>query len=79
MVLAFDEMKIREDLVFSSSGEIIGFVDVEDMNNKLKKLEASCETELVADHMLALMVRGIFIKLDYEFAQFPTRGTHAVH
>lgn len=71
MVLAFDEMKIKEDLVFSKCGDIIGFVNIEDMDNKLKRMEDKCEEDEVADHMLA---RGIFVKFDFAFAQFPTRG-----
>ena len=81
MVLAFDEMKIREDLVFTGDGDIIGFVDTGDMDNNLRNLERSCleeQQEEPADHMLALMVRGIFIKLDYEFAQFPTRSEYNI-
>ena len=44
------------------------------MDNRLRRMKESCEEEEVADHMLALMVRGIFVKFDFEFAQFPTRG-----
>lgn len=39
-----DEMKVREDLVFDRNGEVIGYVDVGDINNQLKKLEKSCMT-----------------------------------
>ena len=74
MVLVFDEMKIREGLVFNKSGEIVGFVKTGDVNDQLRKLEEESDKEQLADHMLALMVRGIFLKLDFEFAQFPTRG-----
>lgn len=76
-MLVFDEMKVREDLVFNRDGEIIGFVDTGDINNKLMMLETRCADEQddeVADHVLALMVCGIFFKLDYEFTQFPTKG-----
>ena len=75
MVLAFDEMKIKEDLVFDKCGDIIGFVNIGDMDNRLRRMKEGCEEEEVADHMLALMVRGIFVKFDFEFAQFPTRST----
>lgn len=77
MVLVFDEMKVKEDLVFTRDGDIGGFVDNGDMNDKLRKLERIYleeGQEEPADHMLALMVHGIFTKFDYEFAQFPTKN-----
>ena len=40
--VAFDEMKIHQDLVFDKSGEIIGFVDTGDVNNKIRSLENFC-------------------------------------
>lgn len=71
-------MKIQEGLVFDSScGEIVGYVDVGDINNKITSLEQrlnSADDPIVADHMLAIMVRGIFIKLDFTLGSFPTKG-----
>ena len=32
-----NEMKVREDLVFDRNGEIIGYVDVGDINNHAVK------------------------------------------
>ena len=43
VVLLMDEMKVREDLVFDRNGEVIGYVDIEDINNWLRKLEKSCK------------------------------------
>lgn len=76
MVLAFDEMKVKEDLVFSRSGNIVGYVSTSDMDDKLREFEKKCEGDQIANHVLALMVRGIFVKFDFEFAQFPTRGRY---
>ena len=81
IVLVFDEMKIQESLVFDSkSGNIIGYVDVGDMNMQLKNFEANLEEKAqekeVATHMLMLYVRGIFTKMEYPLAQFPTTGTY---
>ena len=76
MVLAFDEMKVKEDLVFSASGDIVGFVSTSDMDDKLRQLERGSEGDEIANHVLALMARGIFVKFDFEFAQFLTRGIH---
>uniref|UniRef100_A0A1X7TG45 Uncharacterized protein n=1 Tax=Amphimedon queenslandica TaxID=400682 RepID=A0A1X7TG45_AMPQE len=78
VVLAFDEMKIREGLVFDNvTGNMIGYVDTGNMNNMLKSFEASVKGEDepkqdVATHMLAVCVRGIFVKLDYPLGQFAT-------
>ena len=78
VVLAFDEMKIHEGLVFNSeTGSIVGFVDTGDMNSRIKSFEAHVlgkeeGAREVASLMLALCVRGIFVKLDYLIGQFPT-------
>lgn len=71
-------MKIHEDIVFEKSGEIVGYVNTGDFNNKLRDFELRCkseETDLIATHMLTLMIRGIFIKMQFPYAQFPTKGT----
>ena len=45
VVLVFDEMKIKKDLVFNkNSAEVIGFVNMGDMNNQLSQLEA-CKSD----------------------------------
>lgn len=94
VVLAFDEMKIKEGLVFDvDKGNIIGFVDTGilisygymyelitgDLNTRLKSFEdhvmdVAHKEDEVATHMLAVCVRGIFMKLDYPIGQFPTTG-----
>ena len=47
-------MKIHEDLVFDkSSGEIVGFVDTGDLNNKMRLLEEQCngnDYDVIATH-----------------------------
>lgn len=77
MVLGFDEMKIREGLVFdNATGNIIGYVDTGDINKKLKSFEEQLKGEEsdqeIATHMLTVCVRGIFFKLDYPLGQFST-------
>ena len=82
VTLAPDEMKIREDLVFNkSTGEIIGFVNYgKNFDDRFGELREQCKkrAELteksVATHMLALMVRGIFFKMDIRIVKFPTTG-----
>ena len=70
-------MKIREGLVFdNATGNIIGFVDTGDINKMLSSFEAEVkgekESQGIATHMLAVCVRGIFLKLDYLLGQFST-------
>lgn len=83
VVLVFDEMKIREDLVFDKyTGIITGFVDYgqQSLDHHFSALEEECSHTLalkkrtVASHMFTIMVRGIFFKLDFPFAQFATTG-----
>ena len=74
-------MKVQEDLVFDKTGcNLLGFVNLGEVNNELEVLERqlrndvqeTCET--IATHMLTLMVRGIFIKMEFPYANFPTQG-----
>ena len=97
VILLLDEMKVREDLVFDKNGEVVGYVDIGDINNKLRELERSCKllmkmacfmlhvhvqvgqakeegTPELATHILCTMARGIFIKLEFTIAHFPTNG-----
>ena len=72
--LVFDEVKIKEDLVYDkNTAEIIGFTNLGDINNQLLELERS-ETGSqcpLATNMLVFMVRGLFLKLEFPYAQFP--------
>lgn len=84
VVLAFDEMRIHEGLVFNAkTGTVIGFVDTGEMNTKLKEFEAHVngveepQTETTT-HMLAVCIRGIFMKLDYPAGHFPTASKSIV-
>ena len=76
-------MKIREDLVFDkTTGMITGFVDFgqQSLDERFSALKEQCtrnkllSERTVATHMLTLMVRGIFFKLNFPFAQFATTG-----
>ena len=45
----FDEVKIKEDLVYDKhSGEVVGFVNVGDVNNQLK--ESACLSRVINLH-----------------------------
>lgn len=74
--LAFDEVHIKEDLVYDkNSSQIIGFVNLGNVNNQLLEFEHSQTGESqprVATHMLVFMVRGLFSCLEFPYAQVPT-------
>ena len=89
VVILFDEMKIKEDLVFDkNSGSVVGVVKTTDVNDKLLALESSlklkkkesekgCPVE-VATHMLAVMVRGLVTGIRFPYAHFPTASLHSI-
>ena len=84
VVLMWDEMKIKEDLVFDKhTCELIGFANAVEINNHLESFEQQCnsssqnEHHNVATHMLMFMVRGIFTSLEFPYGQFPTRDASA--
>ena len=73
-------MKIQEDLVYDRTGSnLFGFVHLDEVNNDLQTLEkqlnnSTSNTTNIAAHVLTVMVRGIFTKLEFPYANFPTRG-----
>ena len=79
IVILFDELKIKEGLVYKQNTEnIIGFVELGGINDILSKLEevdesGSTQHPAIAKHILCIMVRGIFIDLRFPFAHFPTK------
>ena len=77
-MLIFDEMHIKEDLVFNkTTGLLKGFINVCDINNHLMKFEQLLATKkslpALANSMLMLMVRGIFTSLRFPYVQFPCK------
>ncbi len=75
VTILIDEMKIKEDIVYEKvSGEVIGFCNLSRINDELLQCERAeeCEHPPVAKHILVIMVRGIFFKLDFPFAHFGT-------
>jgi hypothetical protein len=80
-VLVFDEMKIKNELVYQKhSGQIIGYVNLGSVENQLMQLEddmygnSQCQ---VATHVLQFMVRGLTMKLNYPVAHFATANLTA--
>lgn len=81
VVLLHDEVKIKSDLVYcKQTGELIGFANLGDVNNALIDFEKKFQNEVsnctpdIATYMLAFMVRGVSISLEYPLAHFPCSG-----
>ena len=75
MDLVLDEVHIKEDLVYDKhQGTLIGFTNLGDVNNCLVKFEASIQNEepqeQLAKSMFVIVVRGLFNKLNFPYAQF---------
>lgn len=76
--LVFDEVKIKEDLVFDKhSLQLVGFVQIGDINSHLSKFE-SCSmpqqtptAPKLATHMISFMVSGIMSDLQFPYVSFP--------
>lgn len=76
VVLLLDEMHIKEDLVYDKhSGEMIGFVNLGEINNHLMAFEQAVKGEedddTLANSMMVIMVRGLFTPLRFPYVQFP--------
>ena len=68
MCQVFDEVKIKEDLVFDKhSLELVGFVQIGDINSHLSKFQScnmpqqSTTAPQLATHMVSFMVSGIMM------------------
>ena len=75
VILIIDEMHIKEDLVYDKhEGCLVGFVNLGTINNQLLEFEAALSADKdcrpLAKTMLVFMVRGLFQKLNYPYAQF---------
>lgn len=78
VLLIMDEMHIKESLVFNKhTGALVGFTNLGEMNEHLQKFEQSLEAndgntqEPLAKSVLVMMVRGLFSRLQFPYAQFP--------
>ena len=82
VALVWDEMKVKEGLVFNKhTCNLVGFTNIGEINNELDKVEKECEEEgassNVATHMLLFMVRGLCTSLVFPYAHFATQGATA--
>ena len=65
IVLLFDEMKIRSNLVFDkNTGQLIGFTDLGDSTINYATFEKQDE---LASHVLAFFIRGLTTNLKFSF------------
>lgn len=85
IVLCWDEMKVKESLVFNKhTCELVGFTDIGDINNELAKLKQRCDGNSeqrcpgeITSHMLLFMVKGMFSSLEFPYTHFATKGVTA--
>ena len=75
--LIMDEVHIKHDLVYDKhEGCLIGFVNLGEINNQLIEFERALAADrestqpTLASSMIVLMVRGLFCRLNYPYAQF---------
>ena len=68
-------MKIQENLVWSKqTGDLIGFVDLGDVNLNYATLQ---ETNAIASHVLAFLLRSVVNPFKFSLANFATRNATA--
>ena len=84
VILLLDEMKIKENIVYNKhTSEMVGFVSLGDINNSILDLQRDMDKAAnpshppIATHLLALMVRGVFFKLEFPIAHFGTDKLNA--
>ncbi|XP_071499561.1 uncharacterized protein [Diadema antillarum] len=76
VTLVCDEMKVKSGLAYSTStGQLLGFVDVGDINNEFREFETQVKKDSsseLASHAFVIMVRGLFCSMKQAVAFFPT-------
>ena len=60
-----------------TSGSVIGFTSIGDINDDLLKLEREEDDHYLVKQVLVLMVRGTMFKLSFPYAHFGTEGITA--
>ena len=76
MCLVFDEVKVKEDLVYDKhSANLVGFVRIRDVNDHLSRFERMESSEPIkpqlATHIFTFMVSGILSDLEFPYVSFP--------
>ena len=75
VILVIDEVHVKEELVHDKhQGNLIGFVNLGETNNHLLQFEETLQGghdhRTLASSMLVFMVRGLFAKFNFPYAQF---------
>ena len=75
VMIIMDEVHIKNELVYDKhQGCLVGFTDLGNTNNRLLEMEGALYGDKsqpnLAISMFVLMVRGLFYKLNYPYAQF---------
>jgi hypothetical protein len=81
VLLLLDEMYVKQELVYSkSTGELVGFVNLGDINMHLVAFESATSVpsdeeesthEPLAKTVMSFMVKGLFSQLEFPYANFP--------
>ncbi|XP_070562112.1 uncharacterized protein [Ptychodera flava] len=85
VALLHDELKVKKDLVYDKyTGQLIGFVNLGNVNEELVNLERQINGEDVnitdiASHILVLMIRGLTFELEMSIGYWPTVGCRSDH
>ena len=75
VILIVDEMKVQEDLAYDKTGcNLLGFVNLGEVLEGKFRADVQDPCETIATLMLTLMVRGLFIKMEFPYANFPTQS-----
>jgi hypothetical protein len=80
VAVCFDEVKVKEGIVYDKHDcRVVGFVDFGEVNNALSEFERSLDgsSPALAKQMMVFMVRGVFFRLSFPYAQFATRDLSA--
>ena len=77
VALLFDEVKIKSGLVYKD-GQLIGFCNLGSVNDELLRLERAMSDQHdppeEATHILTIMVRSIFSRMEAVIAHYPSVG-----
>ena len=77
--IAVDEIYIKSDLVYDRhSARVIEFVNLGAVDEQLAAFEQS-SFPAIATRVLTVMVRGIFYRLNFPLANFPTAGVTSIN
>ena len=73
VALLIDEMKVKGLVYNKTSGEIVGFINIGDINQQLLRLEQEDDHPPIPKQVLIIMVRGLMFKLEFPYAHFGTQ------